>query len=37
MRKTTPSDSSATLIRPFQVEFPESALADLKQRRKVGQ
>jgi len=35
MSKITPSDSGATSIRPFQVEFPESAIADLRQRLAV--
>lgn len=35
MSKTTPSDSGATSIRPFQIEFPESAIADLRQRLAV--
>src|SRR3984893_14066623 len=35
MSKTTPSDSGATSIRPFKVEFPETAIADLRQRLAV--
>jgi pimeloyl-ACP methyl ester carboxylesterase len=35
MTKTTTSVTGDTSIRPFRVEFPESALADLKQRLAV--
>jgi pimeloyl-ACP methyl ester carboxylesterase len=35
MTKTTTSAAGDTSIRPFRVEFPESALADLKQRLAV--